>query len=87
MTGSATRSINPESYGALLTKYLPMPITSEEDNEQALEVVQTLMATVNETLAKPKHLRSLSFFMWMWVCLLGNEGKGRSPTENSHLNF
>ena len=44
MTGSATLSINPESYGALLTKYLPMPITSEEDNEQALEVVQALMA-------------------------------------------
>ena len=43
MTGSATLSINPESYGALLSKYLPMPITSEHDNEQALEVVQNLM--------------------------------------------
>jgi HTH-type transcriptional regulator / antitoxin HigA len=44
MTGSATVAINPESYGALLSKYLPMPITSEDDNERALEVVQTLMA-------------------------------------------
>ncbi len=44
MTGSATLSINPESYGALLNKYLPMPITSEDDNERALETVQTLMA-------------------------------------------
>jgi HTH-type transcriptional regulator / antitoxin HigA len=44
MTGSATLSINPESYGALLTKYLPRPITSEKDNEHALELVQKLMA-------------------------------------------
>jgi len=44
MTGSATLSINPESYGALLTKYLPMPITSEDDNEKALALVQNLMA-------------------------------------------
>ena len=49
MTGSATLSINPESYGALLTKYLPMPITSEEDNERALEVVQNLMAIKNRS--------------------------------------
>jgi HTH-type transcriptional regulator / antitoxin HigA len=33
----------PESYGALLSKYLPMPIASEDDNERAL-VVQNLMA-------------------------------------------
>jgi HTH-type transcriptional regulator / antitoxin HigA len=49
MTGSATLSINPESYGALLTKYLPMPITSEDDNERALEVVQNLMAIKNRS--------------------------------------
>jgi hypothetical protein len=44
MTGNATLAINPESYGVLLSKYLPMPITSENDNERALEVVQILMA-------------------------------------------
>jgi HTH-type transcriptional regulator / antitoxin HigA len=49
MTGSATLSINPESYGALLSKYLPMPITSEDDNERALELVQNLMAIANRT--------------------------------------
>jgi HTH-type transcriptional regulator / antitoxin HigA len=49
MTGSATLSINPESYGALLSKYLPVPITSEDDNEQALEVVQNLMAIKNRS--------------------------------------
>jgi HTH-type transcriptional regulator / antitoxin HigA len=49
MTGSATLSINPESYGALLSQYLPMPITSEDDNERALEVVQTLMAIKNRS--------------------------------------
>jgi HTH-type transcriptional regulator / antitoxin HigA len=49
MTGNATLSINPESYGALLSRYLPMPITSEDDNERALEVVQTLMAIENRS--------------------------------------
>jgi HTH-type transcriptional regulator / antitoxin HigA len=49
MTGSATLSINPESYGALLSRYLPMPITSEDDNERALEVVQNLMAIENRS--------------------------------------
>ncbi len=49
MTGSATLSINPEYYGALLSKYLPMPITSEDDNERALEVVQNLMAIENRS--------------------------------------
>ncbi|WP_404790409.1 type II toxin-antitoxin system HigA family antitoxin [Altericista sp. CCNU0014] len=49
MTGSATLSIDPEAYGALLTKYLPMPITSEDDNKRALEVVQTLMAIQNRS--------------------------------------
>jgi HTH-type transcriptional regulator / antitoxin HigA len=49
MTGSATLSINPESYGALLSKYLPMPITSEDDNERALEVVQNLMVIENRS--------------------------------------
>jgi HTH-type transcriptional regulator / antitoxin HigA len=49
MTGSATLSINPESYGAVLSKYLPMPITSEDDNERALELVQNLMVIENRS--------------------------------------
>ncbi len=49
MTGSATLSFNLESYGALLNRYLPMPITSEDDNERALEVVQDLMTITNRS--------------------------------------
>jgi HTH-type transcriptional regulator / antitoxin HigA len=44
MSGSTTLSINPEAYGALLLRHLPQPITSEEENERALAIVQDLMA-------------------------------------------
>lgn len=44
MSGSTTLSINPEAYGTLLRRHLPQPITSEDENERALAIVQDLMA-------------------------------------------
>jgi HTH-type transcriptional regulator / antitoxin HigA len=44
MSGSTTLSIDPEAYGALLLRHLPLPITSEDENERALAIVQDLMA-------------------------------------------
>jgi HTH-type transcriptional regulator / antitoxin HigA len=37
-------SIDAQSYGKLLSHYLPQPITSEAENEQALALVRELMA-------------------------------------------
>lgn len=59
MTGSVTLSIDPDSYGALLNKYLPMPITSDDDNERALDLVQTLMAIENRTSEEDSLLQLL----------------------------
>ena len=37
-----TLTINPETYGKLLTKYLPKVITNEIENERALDIAETL---------------------------------------------
>ncbi|NJN12725.1 MAG: transcriptional regulator [Richelia sp. RM2_1_2] len=37
-----TRTFNPESYGKLLAKYQPKTIITEEENEQALKLAQSL---------------------------------------------
>ncbi|WP_041619384.1 helix-turn-helix domain-containing protein [Stanieria cyanosphaera] len=37
-----TLTINPESYGKLLSKYLPKVITNEAENERALSIAETL---------------------------------------------
>ncbi|MGK7895675.1 MAG: type II toxin-antitoxin system HigA family antitoxin [Xenococcus sp. (in: cyanobacteria)] len=37
-----TLTINPETYGKLLTQYLPKVITSEAENERALNIAETL---------------------------------------------
>lgn len=37
-----TLTINPESYGKLLTKYLPKVITNEAENQRALDIAETL---------------------------------------------
>ena len=37
-----TLTINPESYGKLLTQYLPKVITNEVENERALNIAETL---------------------------------------------
>ncbi len=37
-----TLTINPESYGKLLTKYLPKVITNEAENKRALDIAETL---------------------------------------------
>ena len=37
-----TLTINPETYGKLLTQYLPKVITNEAENERALNIAETL---------------------------------------------
>lgn len=37
-----TLTINPETYGKLLTQYLPKVITNETENERALNIAETL---------------------------------------------
>ena len=37
-----TLTINPETYGQLLTQYLPKVITNETENERALDIAETL---------------------------------------------
>jgi len=37
-----TLTINPETYGKLLTQYQPKVITSEAENERALNIAETL---------------------------------------------
>ena len=37
-----TLTINPETYGKLLTQYLPKVITNEVENERALNIAETL---------------------------------------------
>lgn len=37
-----TITINPETYGKLLTQYLPKVITNEVENERALDITETL---------------------------------------------
>jgi HTH-type transcriptional regulator / antitoxin HigA len=44
-----TRTFNPESYGKLLAEYLPKTITTEEENEQALKLAQSLEHRPNRT--------------------------------------
>lgn len=37
-----TLTINPETYGKLLTQYLPKVITNKAENERALDIAETL---------------------------------------------
>jgi len=41
--------IKPEAYGALLLRHLLQPITSEDENERALAIVQDLMAIAHRS--------------------------------------
>lgn len=40
--GKTTVTINPETYGQLLTQYLPKVISNETENERALDIAETL---------------------------------------------
>lgn len=40
--GKMTLTINPETYGKLLTQYLPKVITNEAENQRALDIAETL---------------------------------------------
>ncbi|AFY41845.1 type II toxin-antitoxin system HigA family antitoxin [Nostoc sp. PCC 7107] len=42
-----TRTFNPESYGKLLAQYQPKTITTEEENEKAIALVQDLEHRAN----------------------------------------
>jgi len=42
MSGSATPTIDRESYAAVLANYLPTPIRTEEDNEKAILQLEAL---------------------------------------------
>jgi HTH-type transcriptional regulator / antitoxin HigA len=42
-----TRIFNPESYGKLLAEYQPKTITTEEENEKAIALVQELEHRIN----------------------------------------
>ena len=44
-----TLTINPETYGKLLTQYLPKVITNEAENERALNIAETLSNKSNLT--------------------------------------
>jgi HTH-type transcriptional regulator / antitoxin HigA len=59
MNGSTTLSIDPEAYGALLLRHLPQPITSEDENERALAIVQDLMAIAHRSPEEDSLLKLL----------------------------
>ena len=44
-----TLTINPKTYGKLLTQYLPRVITNETENERALNIAETLSNKQNLT--------------------------------------
>ncbi|MEL6438493.1 MAG: transcriptional regulator [Cyanobacteria bacterium J06621_8] len=44
-----TLTINPETYGKLLTQYLPKVITNKAENERALNIAETLSNKSNST--------------------------------------
>lgn len=44
-----TLTINPETYGKLLTQYLPRVITNEAENERALNIAETLSNKIDLT--------------------------------------
>lgn len=42
-------TIDKDAYAALLAEYQPKVITTEEENERALEIVEKLVAVKNRT--------------------------------------
>lgn len=54
-----TLTIDKEVYGFLLAQALPRVITTEEENEQALQIVEKLMASKNRTPEESQLLRLL----------------------------
>ena len=55
-SGKMTLTINPETYGRLLTQYLPKVITDKTENERALDIAETLSNKHNLTLEEEKLL-------------------------------
>ena len=48
-SGKMTNTIDRDAYAAILAEYQPKVITTEEENERALEVVEKLMMVKNRT--------------------------------------
>jgi HTH-type transcriptional regulator / antitoxin HigA len=49
INGKMTRTFNPESYGKLLAEYQPKTITTEQENEEAIKLAQSLEHRPNRT--------------------------------------
>lgn len=58
-----TLTFNSESYGRLLAEYQPRPISTEEENEQALVMVERLMEM-------PDRSPEISVLINLWVALI-----------------
>lgn len=58
-----TLTIDPQVYGRLLAEYQPRPITTEEENERALAMLERLMALPNRS-------PETSALITVWVTLI-----------------
>lgn len=61
--GSMTLTFNSDIYGRLLAEYQPRPITTEEENERALTIVEYLMTM-------PKRSLETNALIEVWVALI-----------------
>jgi HTH-type transcriptional regulator/antitoxin HigA len=57
--GKMTLTLNKSEYGALLANIQPQVITTEEENDRALGIVESLLAEKNLSLEKEQILRLL----------------------------
>ena len=53
-----TLTINPQSYGKLLSQYLPKVITNDAENERALNIAETL-SNKQDLTAEEEHILDL----------------------------
>jgi HTH-type transcriptional regulator / antitoxin HigA len=60
MNGNAIPTIDRESYSAILTNYLPVPIRTEEDNERAISQLEALAHQDSLTAAEEDLLELLT---------------------------
>jgi len=57
--GKMTLTLNKQAYGSLLADIQPQLITTEAENERALDIVETLMSIENRTLEQNQVLQLL----------------------------
>lgn len=58
-SGKMTHTIDKDAYTALLAEYQPKVITTEEENDRALEIVEKLMMVKNRTREQSAVLKLL----------------------------